>query len=52
MRHWFRAALALLSLILLVSLPCPFGWGDAAERLITQKAVDTLADAMERPTCL
>jgi len=52
MRHWFRAAVALLALILLVALPRSFGWGENAERLITNKAVDTLPDVMERPTCL
>jgi hypothetical protein len=29
-----------------------FGWGENADRLITNKAVDTLPSAMERPTCL
>lgn len=47
MRHWFRAALALLALILLVALPCSFGWGENADRLITNKAVDTLPDEMQ-----
>lgn len=47
MGHWFRAALALLTLILLVALPCSFGWGENAERLITNKAVDTLPDEMQ-----
>jgi hypothetical protein len=46
MRHWFRAALALVALILLVALPCSYGWGENAERLITNKAVDTLPDEM------
>jgi hypothetical protein len=47
MRHWFRSALALLALILLVPLPCSFGWGENAERLIANKAVDTLPKEMQ-----
>jgi hypothetical protein len=47
MRHWFRAVLALFALILLLALPCSFGWGENAERLITNKAVDTLPDGMQ-----
>lgn len=43
----FRAALAVLALILVVALPCSFGWGENAERLITNKAVDTLPGEMQ-----
>jgi hypothetical protein len=38
------AGFGALTLILLVSLPSSFGWGENAERLITNKAVDTLPD--------
>jgi hypothetical protein len=37
-------ALALLLLILVLSLPSSFAWGENAQRLITNKAVDTLPD--------
>ncbi len=46
MRHWRFAALALPLLILVLSLPSSFGWGENAERLITNKAVDTLPEDM------
>ena len=35
---------AILILILLISMPPSFGWGENAERLITNKAVDTLPE--------
>jgi hypothetical protein len=31
---------------LLLALPASFGWGESAERMITDKAVDTLPDEM------
>jgi hypothetical protein len=37
-------ALALLLLVLVLSLPSSFAWGDNAQRLITNKAVETLPD--------
>jgi hypothetical protein len=37
-------ALALLLLILVLCLPSSFAWGENAQRLITNKAVDTLPD--------
>jgi len=40
------AALALLAAIFFLALPASFGWGENAERLITNKAVDTLPDEM------
>jgi hypothetical protein len=43
----FSAALVLLALILLVALPCSFGWGENAERLMTNKAVETLPEEMQ-----
>jgi hypothetical protein len=46
MRLRLCIALALLLLVLLLALPSSFGWGDNAERLITNKAVDTLPDDM------
>jgi hypothetical protein len=46
MRHRLSVALALLLLILFLVLPSSFGWGDNADRLITNKAVDTLPEEM------
>jgi hypothetical protein len=37
-------ALALLLLVLVLSMPSSFAWGENAQRLITNKAVDTLPD--------
>jgi hypothetical protein len=41
-----RAGVAPLALVLLVVSPASFGWGENAERLIANKAVDTLPDEM------
>jgi hypothetical protein len=41
-----RAGVAPVVLALLVTSPACFGWGENAERLITNKAVDTLPDEM------
>jgi hypothetical protein len=41
------AGLALLLLVLLASLPSAFCWGDNADRLITNKAVDSLPQEMQ-----
>jgi len=41
-----RARVAPVMLALLVASPVCFGWGENAERLITNKAVDTLPDEM------
>lgn len=38
------AGFVALSLLALLSLPSSFGWGENAERLVTNKAVDTLPD--------
>jgi hypothetical protein len=46
MRRWLCAGFVALTLLLLLSLPSSFGWGENAERLITNKAVDTLPDEM------
>jgi hypothetical protein len=46
MRHRRFAVLALLLLVLALSLPSSFAWGENAERLITNKAVDTLPEEM------
>ena len=46
MRRRFRATLALVLMIIFLALPSSFGWGDNADRLITNKAVDTLPDEM------
>lgn len=42
----FSAALALLVALLFLALPPSFGWGQAGDRLITNKAVDTLPPEM------
>jgi len=39
-----RAAPALLVAVLFLALPSSFGWGDNAERMIVDKAVDTLPE--------
>jgi len=46
MSHRACAGLALFLAILLLALPASSGWGDNAERMITDKAVDTLPDEM------
>ncbi|MGH9682389.1 MAG: hypothetical protein ACRD4S_02095 [Candidatus Acidiferrales bacterium] len=46
MRRSFVAGIGLFSLILIFSLTALFGWGETAERLITNKAVDTLPNEM------
>ncbi len=45
--RWFWPGLGLALLILLLALPSSFGWGENAERLIANKAVDTLPDEMQ-----
>jgi len=47
MRSRLSAAVALALIIALLAPPVSFGWGDNAERLITNKAVDTLPDEMQ-----
>jgi hypothetical protein len=42
-----RAGPALLLTILFLALPSSFGWGENAERMIVDKAVDTLPDEMQ-----
>jgi hypothetical protein len=44
MRRRLQAAMALSLGILFVALACSFGWGENADRLVTNKAVDTLPD--------
>lgn len=44
-RHSIAAGL-LIALLAFFALPASFGWGDNADRLITNKAVDTLPDEM------
>jgi hypothetical protein len=46
MRRSFQAAVFLSLAILFVALATSFGWGENADRLITNKAVDTLPDEM------
>jgi hypothetical protein len=46
MQVGLRAAPALLLTILFLALPSSFGWGENAERMIVDKAVDTLPDEM------
>jgi len=42
-----RAGPALMLTILFLALPSSFGWGENAERMIVDKAVDTLPDEMQ-----
>lgn len=42
-----RAGVAVPVAIFVLALPPTFGWGENAERLITNKAVDTLPDEMQ-----
>jgi hypothetical protein len=46
MRRRLSAGLALFLLALLLTSTSSFGWGESAERLITNKAIDTLPDEM------
>jgi hypothetical protein len=46
MKRGLRAVPALLLMVLFLALPSSFGWGDNAERMIVDKAVDTLPDEM------
>ena len=46
MRRSFQAAIILSLVILFVALASSFGWGENADRLVTNKAVDTLPDEM------
>lgn len=46
MRRSFVILMGLLSLLLVFRLTALFGWGENAERLITNKAVDTLPNEM------
>ena len=48
MRVRFVAGAAVPLAVLLVVLPASFGWGESAERLITNKAIDTLPDEMQQ----
>src|SRR6204780_2196070 len=41
------APAVLLLAILFLALPSSFGWGENAERMIVDKAVDTLPDEMQ-----
>jgi hypothetical protein len=47
MRQRLSAGLAVLLLILFLGLPSSYGWGENAERLIANKAVDTLPEEMQ-----
>jgi hypothetical protein len=47
MRVRLPAAAALVLGVLFLALPSSFGWGENAERLITNKAVDTLPDEIQ-----
>lgn len=46
MRRKLSGGLALFLLVLLLTSGSSFGWGESAERLITNKAVDTLPDEL------
>jgi hypothetical protein len=45
-QRFLRAAPVVLLAILFLALPSSFGWGESAERMIVDKAVDTLPDEM------
>ena len=45
-QRFLRATPALLLAILFLALPSSFGWGENAERMIVDKAVDTLPEEM------
>jgi hypothetical protein len=47
MRQRLSAGLALILLMLFLGLPSLYGWGENAERLIANKAVDTLPEEMQ-----
>jgi hypothetical protein len=47
MKRALRAGPVLLVTILFLALPSSFGWGENAERMIVDKAVDTLPDEMQ-----
>jgi hypothetical protein len=47
MRIRFGAALGLSLVVFFLALPSSFGWGENAERLIANKAVDTLPSEMQ-----
>jgi hypothetical protein len=47
MRVRLLAALALIALIVALSSPASFSWGENADRLVANKAVDTLPDEMQ-----
>jgi hypothetical protein len=46
MRHRFYMRVSMVLLTLLLALPSTFGWGENAERMIADKAVDTLPEEM------
>jgi hypothetical protein len=46
MRRWYCTGFVLLLMVLFLALPSSFGWGENAERVIADKAVDTLPDEM------
>jgi hypothetical protein len=46
LKPYLRATPSLLVAILFLALPSSFGWGDNAERMIVDKAVDTLPQEM------
>ena len=48
MRVRLAAGAAVPLAVLLVALPASFGWGESAERLITNKAIETLPDDMQQ----
>lgn len=39
-------SVALLAMLIVLTLPCTYGWGENAERLVTNKAIDTLPQEM------
>src|SRR5580658_9634900 len=47
MRIRLLAALALIALVLAFASPSSFSWGENADRLVANKAVDTLPEEMQ-----
>jgi hypothetical protein len=46
MRRGFQAAVSISIAILFITLASSFGWGENADRIVTNKAVDTLPEEM------
>ena len=47
MRSRFLSGMLLVPMILLLALPSSYSWGENADRLVANKAVDTLPEEMQ-----